>query len=152
MTTLIRKILALLAISSAGQAADLIATGNWTQMVSAAQLVSGPGSNLPVQMQSMAGVTTLSISNAPGNWTLRVHRADGPWPSGLALFVKRTSAGSGSGTVSGGDSFVEMTGSDIELFSGSGPRSNIALQFRLTGLSVGVPPSSYLSSIVFSVQ
>jgi hypothetical protein len=152
MKTLLRNSLALLALASAGHAADLIATGDWNNTVNAALLVSGAGSSLPVQVQSISGVTTLSISNAPGNWTIRVRRAGGPWHSNLTLFVKRTSAGAGSGTVNGGDTFVEVTGADTELFGGSGARSNVSLQFKLTGLSLDVSPATYLSSIVFTVQ
>ncbi len=129
-----------------------MASGDWTQKLNAGHLVSGAGSNLPTQVQSLAGATILSISNAPGAWTVRVRRAGGPWHGNVTLFVKRTSAGAGSGSVSGGDGFVEVTGSDTVLFSGSGARSNIALQFKLTGLSAGISPANYLSSIVFTVQ
>lgn len=152
MKTLFRNTMALLALTCAGGAADLISTGDWTGAASAAQLVSRAGSNLAPQVQSLSGITTLSVSNAPGPWKIRARRGGGAWPANVTLLVKRTSAGAGSGTVSGGDSFVEVTGSEVELFSGLGRRSNIALQFKLTGLSVGLSPATYLSSIIFSVQ
>ena len=152
MKTLFRIILALLAFAPADQAADLVSSGDWTETITASNLVSGAGSNLQSQLQSMAGVTSLTISNAPGSWTLRVHRTGSPWAGEVALFVKRTSAGSGSGSIAGGESFVEVTASDVEIFNGSEARSNVALQFKLTGLSVGVSPANYLSSIVFTVQ
>ena len=152
MRSFLPQAFALLGCTAPCFAADLVASGDWTQQLNAAHLVSGAGSNLPTQIQSLAGTTILSISNAPGAWTLRVRRAGGPWPGNVTLFVKRTSAGAGSGSVSGGDAFVEVTGSDTELFSGSGARSNIALQFKLTGLSTSVSPAQYLSSIIFTVQ
>ena len=152
MKTLFRNILSLLALSSTDHAADLVSNGDWAETITASNLVSGAGSNPQSQLQSMAGVTALTISNAPGSWTLRARRSGGPWSGAVSLFVKRTSAGSGSGSIAGGDSFVEVTGSDVEIFNGSEARSNVALQFKLTGLSVGVSPASYLSSIVFTVQ
>ena len=152
MKTLFRNILTLLALATTDHAADLVSSGDWTATITASNLVSGAGSNLQSQVQSLAGVTTLTISNAPGSWTLRVRRTGSPWSGAVALFVKRTSAGSGSGSISGGDSFVEVTGTDVEIFNGSEARSNVALQFKLTGLSVGVSPASYLASIVFTVQ
>jgi hypothetical protein len=152
MRSLLPHTLALLACTAASPAADLLASGDWTQRLNAAHLVSGAGSNLPTQIQSLAGVTTLSISNAPGTWTVRVRRVGGPWHSDVSLFARRTSAGAGSGAIAGGDAFVEVTGSESELFSGSGARSNIALQFKLTGLSAGITPANYLSSIIFTVQ
>ncbi|MEO6739212.1 MAG: hypothetical protein ABIP20_03110 [Chthoniobacteraceae bacterium] len=152
MKTLVRNTLALLAFIPAGQAADLVSSGDWTETITAANLISGAGSNLQSQLQSLSGVTTLTISNAPGSWSLRVRRSGGTWPAGVTLLVKRTSAGSGSGTISGGDTFVAVTGSDTEIFSGTEARSNVSLQFKLSGLSVGITPATYLSSIIFTVQ
>jgi len=152
MKTFARAVLALLASFSASPAADLISSGDWAETINASKLVSGAGSNLQSQLQSLAGVTTLTISNVSGAWTLRARRSGGSWHGDVTLFVKRTSAGSGSGSVSGGDAFVELTGSDVEIFSGSDARSNVALQFKLTGLSVGISPANYLSSVIFTVQ
>ena len=152
MKTLFRNALALLALAPASPAADLISSGDWTETINASKLVSGAGSNLQSQLQSLSGVTTLTISNVSGAWTLRARRSGGSWPSDVTLLVKRTSAGSGSGSVAGGDAFVELTGSDVEIFSGSDARSNVSLQFKLTGLSVGISPATYLSSVIFTVQ
>jgi hypothetical protein len=143
---------ALLACTAPSPAADLVASGGWTQRLSAAHLVAGAGSSLPAQIQSFNGLSTLSVLNAPGAWTVRVRRAGAPWPNGVTLLIKRTAAGAGRGRVTGGDAFVEVTGSETALFSGSGPRGNIPLQFKLTGLSAGLSPANYVSSIIFTVQ
>lgn len=126
--------------------------GDWTETLTASHLVSSAGSDLQNQLVSIAGVTTLTISNAPGAWILRARRSSTQWNDNFALFVKRTSSGSGSGSISGAESFIEITGSDAEIFSGSEDRSSISLQFKLTGLATNVSAATYLSSIIFTVQ
>lgn len=151
-TTCWRAALALLFVAASAAAADLTSLGDWTETLTAADLVGGAGTDLPNQLESVAGVTTLTISNAPGAWTVRVRRGSGHWNNDFALFVKRTSAGSGSGTISGGESFVEITGTDSEIFSGSEARSGVSLQFKLTGLARNVSAATYSSSLIFTVQ
>jgi hypothetical protein len=70
----------------------------------------------------------------------------------MRLFVRRASAGNGAGSIAGGEAFVEVGDTDVELFSGSGDRSNISLQLRAQGLIRTVPPGNYSSSLVFTVQ
>ena len=144
--------LALLLITNAGHAADLTALGNWTETLTASNLVSGAGSDLQNQLVSVAGVTTITISESAGAWTLRARRSSSQWNDNFALFVKRTSSGSGSGSISGAEGYVEITGSDAEIFSGSESRSSISLQYKLTGLATNVSAATYLSSIIFTVQ
>lgn len=146
------KYLSLLASIGYLEAADLTSSGDWLQRISATDLVSGAGSNLKANFESVPGVTVLNITNAPGPWSLRV-RQSGSGPAGnVIIHVKRVSSGSGSGNIAGGTAYQALSGSDAELFSGSLPRSGVALQFKLSGLSPDVPPSTYLSSIIFTVQ
>lgn len=146
------KTLLVLALAGNIQSADLTSSGDWVASVSAANLAAGAGSDLQTQFESISGVTTLTISNAPGEWSLRARRNGTQWNSAVAVFVKRTSAGSGAGSITGGGGYVEVTATDSEIFTGSGPRSGVSLQFKLTGLSKKVSPSTYLSSIIFTVQ
>ena len=147
-----RATLALLLFSNASQAADVTALGNWTETLTAGDLSAGAGSDLQNQLVSVAGVTIIDISDAPGAWVLRARRSSSQWNDSFALFVKRTSSGTGSGSISGAEGYVEITGSDAEIFSGSESRSGISLQFKLTGLATNVSAASYLSSIIFSVH
>lgn len=149
---ILRGLFALLLLHTESRAADLTSMGDWTETLTASSLSSGAGSDLPNQLESVAGVTTLTITNAPGAWKIRARRNSSEWNSNLALFVKRTSAGSGSGSISGGEGYVEITGSDSEIFAGSESRSSISLQFKLTGLASNVAAETYLSSIIFTVQ
>lgn len=149
---ILRAVAALLLLRAASDAADLTSMGDWTETLTASTLASGAGSDLPNQLESIAGVTTLTITNAPGAWSVRARRASSQWNNNFALFVRRTSGGSGSGSISGGEGYVEITGSDAEIFAGSESRSSISLQFKLTGLASNVAADTYLSSIIFTVQ
>jgi hypothetical protein len=142
----------LLLLPAAIHGADLTSLGDWTETLTASHLSAGAGSDLPNQLESIAGVTTLTITNAPGAWTLRARRSGKRWNNDFALFVKRTSAGVGSGSISGGEGYVEITGSNGEIFEGAGSRSSISLQFKLTGLASNVAAETYFSSIIFTVQ
>lgn len=152
MKSFLHKFLTLFALTGLAHSADLTSIGDWSENVTAANLVSGAGSDLQSQIESISGVTTLTISNAPGAWTLRARRSSSQWNNNLAVYAKRTSAGSGSGTISGGNAYVELTGNDSEIFSGTENRGSIAIQFKLTGLSRSVSPATYISSIIFTVQ
>ncbi len=125
--------------------------GDWTEVVTAANLLAGAGSDLQDQRESLAGVTTLTITNAPASWTVRARRGSRR-NDNFSLFIRRMSSGRGSGTISGAESYVEITGRDAEVFSGTGDRSAISLQFKLTGLARNVSAATYLSSITFTVQ
>jgi hypothetical protein len=152
MKTSLRNLLLVLSCVGVASAADLSSTGDWTENVNASHLTAGAGSNLPAAFQSVSGTTVLSIANAPGNWRVKARRGSGNWNGNLILWVKRTSDGSGSGTISGGDTFVELGATDAEIFSGTEARGNISLQYKLTGLTSGVAPDAYTSSIIFTIQ
>ncbi len=145
-------LLIMLALGGLARGADLIASGSWNENITAANLVSGAGSDLAPQFESIPGVTTLTISNAPGSWTLRVRLSGSGGHGDVTVLVKRTSDGTGSGSIADGSAYLALTGSDTTLFSGSEARSNISLQFKLTGLSRSVSPGTYLSSIIFTVS
>ncbi|MGB8169940.1 MAG: hypothetical protein WCF18_20725 [Chthoniobacteraceae bacterium] len=152
MTFKLRTMLLALALSGASRAADLTSSGDWVTTIAASNLVSGAGSDLQAQFESFSGVTTLTISNISGAWSLRARRAGANGHPDVAVSLKRTSGGSGSGDISGGTAYVELTNSDVEIFTGSEARSGVALQFKLTGLSHKVAPATYFSSIIFTVQ
>lgn len=132
-------------------AADVTAAGGWMDTVTAANLASGAGSDL-APLESVSGTTILNVANSSGNWHLRARLTAGQWNENLTIWVKRTSDGSGSGTIAGGNSYVQLTAADLEIFSGLNDRANISLQFKITGLTRRVHPSTYNSSITFTVQ
>jgi len=133
-------------------AIDLSASGDWAETLSASDLTGGAGTDLPSNLQSVSGVTVLSVSNVTGAWHVTARRSSSTWNSHFTLFVRRTSSGLGTGSVSGGDSYIEVTGTDTEIFTGTEPRSSISIQYKLTGLNHNIPPSTYLSSLTFTAQ
>ena len=134
------------------QGADLTSMGDWIQTVTATNLVAGAGSDLQPQFESLSGVTILTISNAPGPWIMRARLSGTGGHGDVSVQVKRTSAGSGTGSIDGGTTYTELSGLDSEIFNGTESRENISLQFKLTGLSCRVSPGTYLSTIIFTVQ
>jgi hypothetical protein len=137
------------------EAIDLSATGGWSETVNASNLVSGAGSNLVDTYESTTEATNITISNCTDdsdNWRVDVRRvAEGGWPGDFALYVKRTSAGTGNGSISGELSYIEITSTDTQFFSGAGDRSNINIQYQLSGISISVSPDNYNTTIIFTV-
>jgi hypothetical protein len=137
------------------EALDLSTTGGWTETINELDLVSGAGSDLIDTYQSATDATSMTISNCTGdtdNWRLDVRRIDDAgWHGDFTLYVKRTSDGEGTGSISGGQSYIEITTTDTELFSGAGDRSNISIQYQLTGMSINVLPDTYSEIITFTV-
>lgn len=151
MRSVFRSAVLAIGLAVAANAADIVSSGDWYETITAANLSAGAGSDLVAQIESVSGVTTLTISNAPGAWSLVARRSSTTWHADLAVSVKRVSDGSGSGSIAGGAAYVELTGSDIEIFTGTEDRSDISLQLKLTGLSKDVAPDTYASSIIFTV-
>lgn len=145
--------MALIAVLLSGVASgdSITSIGNWTQTINASHLVAGAGSNLQSSLASISGTTTIDVNGAQ-NWTVLARRGTGPWSSGVTLQIKRTSAGSGAGTISGGEDFIDINTSNVTIFSGRSHRNGVALQYRLTGLSCTVPPGTYSAPIIFTVQ
>jgi len=147
-------LVSLLVILSRVQAIDISASGGWTETIDETDLVSGAGSDLIDTYQSATSASVANISNCTGdsdNWRIDVRRVDGTWHGDYRLYVKRTSDGTGTGSISGGLSYIEITATDTEFFSGAGNRDNIDLQYELTGMSVGVSPVNYSTTVVFTV-
>lgn len=117
-------------------------------------LISGAGSDLIDTYESATNATLASISNCTDdsdNWRVEVRRNDSGWYGDFTISVKRTSEGTGTGSISGGLSYIEITTTDTELFSGAGNRDNINLQYKLTGMSINVSQSNYNTTIIFTV-
>ena len=142
----------LLAFAIAAPAADVSSIGNWTETVDASDLIAGAGSNVTSQYESVSGSTILAIVNtAGGSWRVLARCSADVWHDNLTLSLRRTSDGSGSGTILGGSGYVQLSSLDTEIFSGIGDRSSVAVQFRLTGMSKDIFPNTYNSGITFII-
>lgn len=135
---------------TAAYAQDITATGGWTETIDTADLVSGAGSDLTDTHESGSGATTIGLTH-DGGWRVDVKRTDSVWHTDFTLYTQRTSEGSGSGSISGGDAYQEITTTDGEFFTGSLDRSDITIQYRLTGMSVGAQPATYSTTVTFTV-
>jgi hypothetical protein len=149
-------ILAALMLASVGFAfaIDISEVGNWAVNVDANDLISGAGSDLTSTYESSADQGLIAITGTTGdsdNWRVDVRRSDTSWHGDLTLFVKRTGDGTGSGSISDGTAYQAVTTTDTALFSGSGDRSNIPVQLKISGASVAIPPSAYATSIIYTV-
>lgn len=135
---------------------DISATGGWSKTVNEADLISGAGSNLVDTYESSTNASTINISNCiddQDEWKVDVKRDDtGSWPISLILYVRRTSDGTGGGSISGGLSYTEINPTiDSQFFEGRGDRNNITVQYKLTGMSVGITPGNRSTTITFTV-
>jgi hypothetical protein len=143
---------AFLGVSSA--AISISAIGTWSETVSDVDLAGGPGSDLVGTYESAADQVSIDISGATGDsdtWRVDLKKTDTTWHSNLHLYLKRTSGGTGSGSISGGQSYLEATDTYAELFSGSGDRAGISVQLRITGVAVGIPADAYSTTIYYTV-
>lgn len=153
-----QKVVAAFVMCGIAPGADISAVGGWTQTITVANLTAGAGSDLPSDFDSISGATTISVLGLPSGWNVLVRRGSGSFGSGVQLFVRRTSNGSPPGgapigSISGGESFIEVTGTDTVFFSGSSIRNGIGIQYRLTGIScTTVTPATYSAPIIFTVQ
>lgn len=134
-------------LSFAG-AADISVLGTWSEVIDASDLAGGAGSKIAEQ----SATTTVDVSNTgSGSWRVLARISENTWNGSLVLSIRRTSGGSGSGSISGGESHIQLTATDTEIFSGSGDRSAIGIETRLSGISLNVQPNAYSAGIVFTI-
>ncbi len=134
---------------------DIIATGNWSSLtITSADLIAGAGSDLESDHESDASIVFISISGTTGssdNWRVDVKKIDTNWDSSIKLYIRRTFDGSGSGSISAGTSYQEVIESYQSFFNGSGDRSNIDIQLKLSGVSIQIPPDNFTLTIYYNI-
>jgi hypothetical protein len=136
-------------------AIDIFVTGDWTNLaITANDLTAGAGSNLTPEYQSTIDQVTIDILNTTGNsdsWRVDVKRTDSTWNSIPVLAVKRYDAGSGGGSISGGLGFQTVGMTDMAFFSGTGNRTGIHVQLRISNISVSLSPGNFSTTISYTV-
>jgi hypothetical protein len=136
------------------EALTIVSSGDWSLPIGASDLVGGAGTDLPGSFESASDLISIDIAGTTGagdNWRVDVKKTDGTWNANLHLNTYRTGAGSGPGSVSGGTSYQEITGTDASFFSGDGDRSGITVRLKLSGVSVHVPPATYGATVTITV-
>jgi hypothetical protein len=128
-------------------------TGSWSLSIGQADLTGGAGSELTSPYTSATDEATLGVSGTLGNsWIISVMRIDTTWYEDFRLRVKRTNNGtSGSGSYSGGTTFLTLTTTDQTFMTGAGNRTGFTLQFRLAGVSTAIPAESYSTTIRYTI-
>jgi hypothetical protein len=129
---------------------DITATGGWTRTITTSDLISGAGSNLQNTYTSVSNATVLTLTSS-GAWRVDVQRTDTSWRAEFTLSAQRTSNGTGSGTISGGQSYIAVTAVAQEFFRGTFNRNNVNAQYRLAGMSVTIPPATYTTTVTFTI-
>ena len=142
-----------LIIGSSVQAAGVTLIGNWSEMIGTDDLVMGAGTDFRPTIETGVAGPTLGIINTQGApWTLYVRRDTSTLPAAVSIAVRRTSAGTGDGGISGGADYLVVKDYDQPLFQGVGDRSSIGLQLRLAGISISQGTGVFGCTLVYRVQ
>ncbi|PKL42383.1 MAG: hypothetical protein CVV41_14685 [Candidatus Riflebacteria bacterium HGW-Riflebacteria-1] len=136
-------------------AIDIAVTGAWTDLfITANDLTAGAGSNLNGQYESNIDQATIDIFNTAGNsdaWRVDVKRTDTAWSSIPILSVRRYDSGSGAGSISGGLAYQTVGTTDMSFFSGTGDRTGVRIQLKISNVSLSLSPGNYSSTILYTV-
>jgi hypothetical protein len=133
-----------------GSATDISVIGSWSETIDENDLLAGAGSDLKNSYESPDDQVLITISGTTGGWRVDIKKVDGNWHADLALSVRRTGSGAG-GSVSGGDTYTEVTATDQPFFTGSGGVSGITAQIKLSGISIQVLPGNYSTTVYYTV-
>jgi hypothetical protein len=128
-------------------------TGSWSLSIGQANLTGGAGTDLTSTYASATGQATLGVSGTYSHtWRIDVRRVDTTWHANFHLWIKRTNNGtSGSGSYSGGTTYLDLTTSNQTFMTGTGDRTGFTLQFQLTGVSTAIPAASYSTTITYTI-
>lgn len=142
----------LIATGEKGEAAvSITVSGSWSLSIDASDLVAGAGSDLIGTYQSNSDQIVLDIDVGKGNFRVDVSKINTNWHSDFQLYVRRTSDGTGSGKISGGTSYQEVTDTYQSFFTFKKDRTGINLQLKLSGVSVQVAPDTYTTTVYYTV-
>jgi hypothetical protein len=144
----------LIAAGPAVAVISITVTGSWTQSIDKNNLTGGVGTNLTSAYTSSQNINLINITGTTSkrdNWQINIKRIDTTWNSSLLVFAQRTSDGTGTGTISGGKAYIQVTANDTTFFTGAGNRTGIQIQLQLTGASLTVPPIQYSTTIQYTV-
>lgn len=141
----------LLLSGSAALAQNIVVTGDWYLTIDATCLLGGPGSDVSPAYSSAADQINVDISRTNRNWGIYVRRMDSIWPPDVKVGLLRTANGKGSGWISGGTSWIEVTPFDQQFFIGYKQRRNIKVQGRVTGISVRTPSDTFSTTVVYTI-
>ena len=112
------------------------------------------GQNYSPEIESTSNAVLMSITGFKNkdNWSVTVNKSDANWDTGVAVYVKRTTAGTGLGTVSGGTTYLQVLNTPQTFVTGTGKHvSDINLQYKLNGISVELEATTFYTDIVYTL-
>lgn len=122
------------------QSPEITVTNGWLKDLR--NEITEAGSDYNRRYNSGGNQTRISLTNLGStNWSVGVrYSVFGNWPSGSnAIRLRARRRNGGTGTVSGGTAWQNLTTVDTEFFTGSGNASNLRIQYQLRDISVLIP-------------
>ena len=146
-------LIAFLMHSSAWSAPSISGSGSWILTIGPLDLIAGAGSELVASYESAVDAVLLAPNPTPAKLFYRVdvRRVDTAWHGNFVLWIKRSGDGTGSGSISGGTTYLTVTTTDQTFFTGVDDRLNVPIQFRLTGISIQIPPGDYETTVFYTI-
>lgn len=146
-------LIALLLHNSAWSAPSIAGSGSWILTIGLSDLIAGAGSELAGSYESAVDAVLLTPNPTGTNTPYRVDvsRVDTAWHGSLVLWVKRSGDGTGSGSISGGTTYLTVTTTVQTFFTGIHDRDDVPIQFRLSGVSSQIPPGDYETTVHYTI-
>lgn len=120
-----------LLLAGPGTSADIATFGAWSPTINT--------TNYRTVIDSTVESLWIHIdAGSTEDWTVKVVFSTANLPTGLTLSVKRLATGGCEG-LTGGTSYLQVSGSPVQFFSGRGTCHNIGVQMQFNGIAAGQP-------------
>ncbi len=130
-------------------AGGLMATGDWNETIDENDLLSGAGSDITDTYESAVNATRLmSINMRNKTWEMTIEMSETNWHGDFSIYARRTD---NSGSVTGGQTYQEITTSTEYFFEGSGNQLNLLIQYQLRGVTLQIPADIYTITIIYTI-
>jgi len=125
--------------------------GNWSLTIDASDLAGGTGTDIVSTYYSNADEIMASVIRTSTTWDVYVQGEVTNWHNDMRVSIRRTGDGNGTGWISGGTSWLQITLGSQLFYSGSNRRRNVPVQLRLAGVSLQVPADTHSGTITYTV-
>lgn len=119
--------------------------------IDSSDLQGGAGTDLNPTYLSASNEIRVDVGQTSTTWVVAVRGSATNWHPNFQFGVRRTTNGNGPGWISGGTSWLQVTGSDQQFFTGYRQRRNIRVQCGLTGVSLQIPADIYSGTVIYTV-
>ena len=134
-------------------AQNIYLSGSWTLFIGDVDLQTGPGSDLNPTYTSAADQVLIEVKylSPQYDYLVTIHLSPVSWHSDFIFRVRRTGDGSGPGWISGGLSWMQLTGIGQDFFTVNKNRRDIPIQYQLDDVSIQVEPGTYVTDVVYTI-